>query len=217
MGRKCGPGTAAALVCLAFLAGCSTAHYGGGLTIETGEPTPTTKTRPPSAQKGMETAAANHIRSAHRFLAKGMPDNAIRELDKAREKSGTSFWYFYLLGGAQYQRGSYSQAADYWEMSLRYAGGDVVLLSRIKTCQSYAFLGVRSTDTAIELAEAAIQYDSGNREARVLLGDLTQPSGKAGGKGRGKGKGKGQNKGQGKGSRSEQSSRFETYFLEVSL
>ena len=140
-------------------------------------PPPPPARKPPPAQnykksnKGPERAASNHIRSAYRFLAKNKPDHALRELEKARDRAGAGFWIYYYRGGAYYFKGMYEKANDSWRTANRYTK-DPRLISRLRTCQSYAIHHLGGEEKSIGFLKRAIEMDKRNREARELLNDL---------------------------------------------
>lgn len=137
------------------------------------------KARPPKSKKntmGQETAARNHIRSAYRFLEKGKPDHAMREMEKARNKMGNTFWFHYYMGGAYYFKGMYERAGDSWKMAYRYTN-DYRLKSRLRTSQSFAVHHLKGDEPSIGFLRMAIDTDGDNRYARELLEDLVGSGG----------------------------------------
>lgn len=167
---------ALSILALSISTGCSTSGSSGGGWIVVGdpgpsEPPPRHKAPPPNSQ-GMETAARNHIRSAYRFLEKGKPDHAIRELEKARDKMGNNYWFHYYMGGAYFLKGLYQQAHDSWNISFRYTS-DGRLGSRVRTCQSFAAPYLRGEDQSVGFLKAALDLDRENHQARELLDDLS--------------------------------------------
>lgn len=200
--------------------GCATLQgstSGGGIVIGPGAG----RTEPvPQAGKGLDTAARNHIRSAHRFLQKGMPDKARKELNKAEAKSSRSFWYNYYLGGVYFYQGMFAEANRSWNLALQYSGGDAILGARVRTCQSFAHFQLNDPGQTRNSLELALRLDSGNETARGLLADLEADSGRgrpgntltAKAKGRAKGNTPGNASGKGKKKISEKSE-FNNYFL----
>ena len=205
----------ASICCILFLAGCSSmgeiSYGGGGVVIGEGSG----KKTPPQAQKGQDTAAQNHIRSAYRFLEKGMPDKAEKELQKARAKSSRSYWYYYYMGGINFYRGMYKDAQDQWELAFKYADSSASQ-SRARTCQSFAFYYYGNPTKSRDSLQIALEIDSGNSMARILIADFDNAENSSGNKGKGK-KGKSQNKANGKGhdkgKKVGQKNQFDGYFL----
>jgi hypothetical protein len=111
------------------------------------------------------------MRSAYRFLQKGKPEHAMRELEKARSKMGQNFWFHYYMGGAYYFQGMYVLAGDSWKIAYRYTN-DHRLRSRLRTCQSYAINYRKGDEPSIGFLRMAIDNDQDNRHARELLRDL---------------------------------------------
>ena len=144
--------------------------------------------------KGQQVAAQNHLRSAYRFLEKGKPDHAIREMEKARNKMGSDFWFHYYMGGAYYFKGMYEMAGDSWKIAYRYTN-DYRLRSRLRTSQSFAVNHLNGDEPSIGFLRMAIDMDVDNRHARELLEDLVGSAGGASGGSYGGSKGK---KGRGK-------------------
>ena len=186
--------------------------YGGGGVVIGGEPA---KKTPSQAQKGQDTAAENHIRSAYRFLEKGMPDKAEKELAKARSKSSQSYWYYYYMGGINFYRGRYKDAQNQWELAFRYADNSASR-SRARTCQSFAFYNYGNLTKSRDCLQIALEIDSGNSVARILIADFENVGDPPGKKGKGK-KGKSQSRANGKdhnkGKKVGQKSQFDGYFL----
>jgi tetratricopeptide (TPR) repeat protein len=141
---------------------------------ESSPPPPSQQTKPHKKEKnnrGQEQAARNHMRSAYRFLQKGKPDHAMRELEKARNKMGSSFWFHYYMGGAYYFKGMYELAGDSWKMAYQYTN-DHHLRSRLRTCQSYSINYQKGDEPSIGFLRMAIDMDRGNLHAQDLLRDL---------------------------------------------
>jgi tetratricopeptide (TPR) repeat protein len=169
---------------LSALIGCTTSDGSSGGWVVVGQP----KSSPPPPQKqppppkykkgnrGQDRAARNHIRSAYRFLQKNKPDHAMRELEKARNKMGKSFWFHYYMGGAYYYKGMYELAGDSWKMAYRYTK-DYRLRSRLRTCQSFAIHYLKGDEPSIGFLNMAIDIDRDNRHARELLEDLVGSGG----------------------------------------
>jgi tetratricopeptide (TPR) repeat protein len=202
----------------AVTAGCETpggASYGGGIVIGSGggRSVPPPPSRPPAASKGLDQAARNHIRSAYRFMEKGMPDKARRELLKAERKASRTFWYNYYLGGIYYQKGMYEDANRSWDLAFQYSEGDLSLRTRIRTSQAFAYFQIGQTEQSRNSLELALKIDSGNQTAHALLRDFdTVDKQDKPGKGS-SGKGKNKNKGRGKGKKVSQNSEFNSYFF----
>ena len=164
---------------LLLVAGCSAAgRSGGGWVVKE---TPASKP-PPAAVKdkdsgvgrntgGQERAARNQIKSAYRFLEKGKPDHAIRELEKARNRMGANFWFHYYMGGAYYFKGMYGRAGESWDNAYRFTG-DFRLRSRLRTCQSFAVYRLGGDEKSIGLLKTALDMDRDNRQAMELIRDL---------------------------------------------
>jgi tetratricopeptide (TPR) repeat protein len=173
------------------------------------------KKTPPQAQKGQDTAAENHIRSAYRFLEKGMPDKAEKELQKARAKSSQSYWYYYYMGGINFYRGMYKDAQNQWELAFKYAYSSASQ-SRVRTCQSFAFYSYGNMTKSRDCLQIALEIDSGNSMARILISDFENIGDSPDNKGKGK-KEKSQNRANGKdydkGKKVGQKSQFDGYFL----
>ena len=155
----------AVVIAIAILGGngCVTddgATTGGWVVI--GDPGPSSPgpgpqpDRHPGKGKGLETAARNHIRSAYRFLKKDKPDQALRELEKARRKMDRNFWYHYYMGGAYYMKGMYGRARDSWELAYRFTR-DYRLRSRIRTCQSFVVFRVQGYQPAVGFLRKALE------------------------------------------------------------
>ncbi|MDF1536971.1 MAG: hypothetical protein P1S46_10820 [bacterium] len=141
---------------------------------DTTNPPPRTGRDPephPGKGKGLDVAARNHIRSAYRFLKNDKPDHALRELEKARGKMDSDFWYHYYLGGAYYMKGMHSQARDSWEMAYRFTQ-DYRLRSRIRTCQSFVVFRIQGQQPTLGFLRNAVDMDLDNGTARGLLDDL---------------------------------------------
>jgi len=140
-------------------------------------PPPHQQNRPPKHEienRGQERAAQNHMRSAYRFLQKGKPDQALRELEKARPAMGTSFWFHYYMGGAYYFKKMFESAGESWRRAYSYTD-DHLLRSRVRTCQSYAAYQLDGGNRSIDLLKMAIALDRSNSQARNLLEDLRRP------------------------------------------
>jgi len=140
-------------------------------------PTPSQQKRPPKHKtdnRGQVKAAQNHIRSAYRFLQKGKPDHALKELEKARPVMGTSYWFHYYMGGAYFFKGMFESAGESWKRAYSYTD-DHPLRSRVRTCQSYAAYQLDGVDGSIDLLKGAITLDRNNSQARILLDDLRRP------------------------------------------
>jgi len=176
-------GTLAGFLCVLLLSatGCATSggSSGGWVVVKQPESPPpppaARKKSPPDSDRkarGQERAARNHMRSAYKFLQKGKPDHAIRELEKARNAFGDSFWFHYYLGGAYYLKGMYEKAGDSWKTGNRYTN-DRRLRSRLRTCQSFAANFYEGDRGSIGFLRAAIDLDDENRQARDLLKDLS--------------------------------------------
>jgi len=160
--------------------GCATSGGSSGGWIVVGQPETTPppasrQTAPPPKKekynKGQETAGRNHIRSAYRFLQKNKPDHAMRELEKARNKMGNSFWFHYYMGGAYYFKGMYDRAGDSWKIAYRYTR-DYRLRSRLRTCQSFAIHYLEGDEPSIGFLRMAVDGDGDNLHARELLEDF---------------------------------------------
>ncbi len=223
--------TAIAALFLISTMGCATSGGSSSGWIVVGQPASSPppasqKAKPPKskkANKGQETAARNHIRSAYRFLQKNKPDHAIREMEKARSKMGSDFWFHYYMGGAYYFKGMYERAGDSWKIAYRYTN-DYRLRSRLRTSQSFAVHQLKGDEPSRGFLRMAIDMDGDNRHAREFLEDLVGSEGSPsdgsydqskGKKGRGK-----DNRKQGKsGSKKEKSKkirdkdRFRAYFM----
>lgn len=166
-----------AALCLLPWAGCTTTSGGGGWVVP-GQPAkaPPPPTAPPPPKRrvenrGQERAAQNHIRSAYRFLEKGKPDHAIRELEKARGKTGRTFWLHYYMGGALYMKGMHREAEESWRMAFRHTN-DPRLRSRLKTCESFAVNRVDGDGASSALLRTALDLDRSNTVASDLLAEL---------------------------------------------
>lgn len=132
------------------------------------------KARPPKSKKntmGQETAARNHIRSAYRFLEKGKPDHAMREMEKARRKMGQDYWFHYYYGGAYFLKGMFGQARDSWERAYGFTR-DYSLRSRIRTCQSFAIYNLDGEGPSMGVLKKAVDMDRQNSTAWELFQDL---------------------------------------------
>ena len=164
--------------------GCVTSGESSGGWVVVGQPDSTPPPPPPPPSRhpspspkykkdnyGQDRAARNHIRSAYRFLEKNKPDHALRELDKARDRVGADFWFYYYRGGAYYFKGMYGEASDSWRVANRHTK-DHRLLSRLRTCRSFAVHHLEGDEKSIDLLRRAIDLDEKNREARELLKDL---------------------------------------------
>ena len=171
--------TGLAAVFLLANMGCTTSSGSSGGWVVVGQPE---SSPPPASQqpkphknkknnRGQEQAARNHMRSAYRFLQKGKPDHAMRELEKARNKMGSSFWFHYYMGGAYYFKGMYELAGDSWKIAYRYTK-DHRLRSRLRTCQSYSVNYRKGDEPSIGFLRMAIDMDRDNRHAMDLMRDL---------------------------------------------
>lgn len=172
--------TAIAAVFLFTAAGCVTTggESGGGGWIVVDQPE---ATRPPpqttgpsgtgKSKKGQEQAARNHLRSAYRFLQKDKPDHAIKELEKARRKMGSDFWFHYYMGGAYYYKGMHKKARVSWQDAFQYTR-DHRLRSRLSTCQSFAVYHLDGDERSIGFLNKAMELDEKNLQARELYRDL---------------------------------------------
>ena len=159
--------------------GCTTSNGSSGGWVVVGQPG--SSPPPPSQQpkpnkkeknnKGQQVAAQNHLRSAYKFLQKGKPDHAMRELEKARNKMGINYWFHYYMGGAYYFKGMYEMAGDSWNVAFRFTN-DYRLRSRLRTCQSFAINYREGDEPSIGFLRNAIDMDGENRQARELLEDL---------------------------------------------
>ncbi len=225
----------ASFVALAFLVslsvactGCqTTAGSSFGAAIGIGQPSRTAAAAPPPPpppprNAGQEQAGRNSLRNAYKFLEKGMPDHARKELMKAQERLGRDFWYNYYMAGALQMEQKPTEANDYFEMALRYSPSDG-LRSRVRVCQSFLYFAMDQDSKSGQMLDLAIQLDSGNRAAVSLRDDLVagqsdqgeddgeNGKGKKGKKDKEKDKGKGKGKGKSKklGSKDE----FVSYFL----
>jgi tetratricopeptide (TPR) repeat protein len=116
------------------------------------------------------------MRSAYRFLQKGKPDHAMRELEKARRKMGNNYWFHYYMGGAYYFKGLYEKAGDSWTIAFSYTN-DYRLRSRVRTCQSFAVNYSKGDEPSIGFLRTALDMDRDNRHARELLEDLVGSGG----------------------------------------
>ncbi len=157
--------------------GCATTDGGSSGWVVIGDakqPPPQTRKEPkrhPGKGEGLEVAARNHIRSAYRFLQKGKPDHALRELEKARDKMGRDYWFHYHMGGAYYLKGMHAQARNSWEMAFSFSR-DHRLRSRARTCQSFVIFRIQGQQPTIGFLRKAVDLDRDNRVARTLLDDL---------------------------------------------
>ncbi len=220
------------------LAGCVSSGGSGGGWVATGHPEappPTERKAPPpdnrERDRGLERAARNHMRSAYRFLEKGKPDHAMKELEKARSKMGRDFWFHYYLGGAYYLKGMHREAQESWEMAFRFTA-DHRLRSRARTCQSFVVFTLQDEGASVGFLKNAVDLDRENGKARELLDDLRTgqegqkdqrvgflknqngppPSGKGREKDDRKGKG-GEKAGKGKGKKIQEQEQFRSYFF----
>jgi tetratricopeptide (TPR) repeat protein len=170
---------AIAVISFATIQGCSTTggSSGGWVVADRTTKPPPTQHRPATApevkrgNQGQLIAARNHLRSAYRFLQKGKPEHAMRELEKARDKMGASYWFHYYMGGAYFLKGMYQRAEGSWDTALGYAG-DGRMGSRLRTCQSFAVNYLRGDEPSIGLLKMALDLDRDNHQARELLEDL---------------------------------------------
>jgi hypothetical protein len=101
------------------------------------------------------------------------------------------------------------------ELAFKYADSSASQ-SRARTCQSFAFYYYGNPTKSRDSLQIALEIDSGNSMARILIADFDNAENSSGNKGKGK-KGKSQNKANGKGhdkgKKVGQKNQFDGYFL----
>ena len=178
---------AIAFISVIAIQGCSTTNgSSGGWTVTDRPPKspppgpgPATLPKAQKSNQGQLIAANNHLRSAYRFLQKGKPDHAMRELEKARGKMGAGYWFHYYMGGAYFLKGMYQRAEENWNTALGYTL-DRRLKSRLMTCQSFAVNYLKGDEPSIGFLKSALDLDRDNHQARELLEDLRSPGDESG-------------------------------------
>ena len=171
-----------AIICLMSM-GCASTDGSSGGWVVIGQPQPAPQPDPPPRKqdpaygkknKGMERASRNHLRSAYRFLVKGKPDHALKELEKARRKAEGNFWFHYYTGGAYFYKGMYQKARESWQFAF-WSTREHTLRSRSRTCQSFAVYQIEGMEASKDYLLRAADLDGKNSAARELLKGFSAP------------------------------------------
>jgi len=145
----------------------------------------------------------------------------MRELEKARRKMGSNYWFHYYFGGAYFLKGMHSQARDSWEIAFGFTN-QYTLRSRIRTVQSFAVFSLQGEGSSMSFLKKAMSIDKENRTAMELFEDLggsKDVDNNASKKGHGKGKSKYGNsnkkpdKNKSKKHKIQDNNRFSVYFM----